>query len=547
MATVVFAAVAAWAGSSLSAAGAAALTAAATAAGAYIDSTYTFPALFPPPDTKGPRLDSLGIQSAVNGGDGTHCVGPTCRVTGQVILCTDLIEVETDVDGGGGKGGSGGDFLEYVYYIHMAVAVALNPTSKIKEIWADGKKIYDETPDITYTDSSSAWTGVVSQSNVLAVPSHKYINYLTITVPIGGADFSQFVSGRQIVVSGFTSSWAGNNGTYLCKWARQNQDGSTTVRIQRGPNAAPTPFAAFVPANGQTPTLFMSHPAFSKKTVNDIRIYYGSRDQVPDSLITSLRGSSPAYRNITYIVFEKLWTFDFGNRPPNFTFIVEERPECSVAEAVSFCMGLADIPDTDYDVTDLEGLDFFGYAFRGIQDLNKVLEPIMIAYDVIASEKNGKLTFTQRKNVEVVAIDEIGLDSEGNSPRFHRLSDDYKVEPPSEIILTYQNNEGTYEEETVREKVAGAEKPNIADPVFALTMDQAMARAVAHRMLWASLSSRMDSFELPPKYLDRVREGVVVTFNDGEDDYRVLVEKVDRGANDLLMIEGTVEQEQLYV
>lgn len=546
MATVVFAAVAAVATGGLSAAAAAAINAAAVAAGAYIDSKYTFPALFPPPDTKGPRLDTLGLQSSVNGGDATYCVGPTCRATGQVMYCTDLVEVETDVDGGSGKGGSGGDFVEYVYYVHMAVAVCLNPTSKIKEIWADAKKIYDETPDITYTDSGSDWTGTIDVST-LGLNTPQYRNYLIITSPFGGADFSEFVSGRQVVVSGFTAPYTTNNGTFLCKWARQNQDGTTTVKLERGPNPTSQPFAAFTPANGQTPTLFMSHPAFSKKTVNDIRIYYGGRDQVPDSLITSLFGASPAYRNTTYVVFEKLWLFDFGNRPPNFTFIVEERPDCSAAEAVTFCLNLANIPDTDYDVSDLEDLPFNGYAFRGVQELNKVLEPIMIAYDIVVGEADGKIVFTQRKNVDVVSIDEVGMAVSGSSVRYHKLTDDYKVEPPSEVVLTYQNDTGTYEEESVREKVAGAVRPNIIDPKLPVTLSTEMARDIAHRLLWASLSSRVSNFELPPKYLASVKEGTIVEYSDGEDDYRVLVQKVDRGANDILMIEGLVEQEQLYV
>lgn len=55
-----------------------------------------------------------------------------------------------------------------------------------------------------------------------------------------------------------------------------------------------------------------------------VRIYNGSEDQSPDTLIQSYEGagSTPAYRGMTYVVFERLQLKDFGNRIPNLSFEV---------------------------------------------------------------------------------------------------------------------------------------------------------------------------------------------------------------------------------
>lgn len=54
------------------------------------------------------------------------------------------------------------------------------------------------------------------------------------------------------------------------------------------------------------------------------RLYAGSDDQLPDSLIEAKEGAgnAPAYRGIAYIVFEHLALADFGNRLPQLSFEV---------------------------------------------------------------------------------------------------------------------------------------------------------------------------------------------------------------------------------
>ena len=57
------------------------------------------------------------------------------------------------------------------------------------------------------------------------------------------------------------------------------------------------------------------------------RIYYGSEDQMPDSLMEAAQGvgKTPAYRGLAYIVIEDFPITQYGNRVPNFTFEVTSR------------------------------------------------------------------------------------------------------------------------------------------------------------------------------------------------------------------------------
>lgn len=54
------------------------------------------------------------------------------------------------------------------------------------------------------------------------------------------------------------------------------------------------------------------------------RLYRGTHDQIMDPLISAIEGpgSTPAYRNVAYIVFERMALAEFGNRIPQLSFEV---------------------------------------------------------------------------------------------------------------------------------------------------------------------------------------------------------------------------------
>ncbi|WP_339051755.1 glycoside hydrolase TIM-barrel-like domain-containing protein [Candidatus Lariskella endosymbiont of Epinotia ramella] len=61
----------------------------------------------------------------------------------------------------------------------------------------------------------------------------------------------------------------------------------------------------------------------------NIRFYLGTEDQMPDPMIESLEGigKTPAYRGLSYVVFDHIDLGEFGNKIPNFTFEVSRNIE----------------------------------------------------------------------------------------------------------------------------------------------------------------------------------------------------------------------------
>ncbi|KQS54014.1 hypothetical protein ASG17_13775 [Brevundimonas sp. Leaf363] len=58
-----------------------------------------------------------------------------------------------------------------------------------------------------------------------------------------------------------------------------------------------------------------------------MRVHRGTVDQAPDPLIEAVEGAAPAYRGVSYVVFEDLVLDAFGDRPPQLSFEVFHRPE----------------------------------------------------------------------------------------------------------------------------------------------------------------------------------------------------------------------------
>ena len=81
------------------------------------------------------------------------------------------------------------------------------------------------------------------------------------------------------------------------------------------------------------------------------RFYNGTSNQEPDSLIQSIEGETPAYRDLCYIVFENFPITEFNNRIPNFLFEVVRKNDYTI-----------DNSSLEYSVTGLNLMPSSGYA-----------------------------------------------------------------------------------------------------------------------------------------------------------------------------------------
>ncbi|SEQ88119.1 hypothetical protein SAMN05421798_1051, partial [Pseudovibrio axinellae] len=122
-----------------------AITAAASVAGAYLDSLIV--SAFTPGSkshVEGQRLDSLQVMGS-NEGASIPIVAGRARVSGQVIWATSLHEVvTTTTEKTGGKGGGPSSTVTqttYSYSANFAVGICEGPISQILRVWADGKEV----------------------------------------------------------------------------------------------------------------------------------------------------------------------------------------------------------------------------------------------------------------------------------------------------------------------------------------------------------------------------------------------------------------------
>lgn len=137
--------------------GQAILTIAGTVIGAY----FGYPALgaalgslagqllFPTrlPTVSGPKLSDIG-QTGATVGVSIPRVWGTIAVTGTVIHQSDLSEVTTSDDVGGGSGGPSQNVETTTYFQSFAIGLCDCPTEPIagiRRIWANGKPIYDRS------------------------------------------------------------------------------------------------------------------------------------------------------------------------------------------------------------------------------------------------------------------------------------------------------------------------------------------------------------------------------------------------------------------
>ncbi|WP_319569022.1 baseplate multidomain protein megatron [Cohaesibacter marisflavi] len=84
------------------------------------------------------------------------------------------------------------------------------------------------------------------------------------------------------------------------------------------------------------------------------RVYRGTDDQLPDSLIEAKQGAenAPAYRGLAYVVFEKLPLDDFGNRIPQLSFEVI-RPIGTLEKKIQSIVMIPGSTEFGYDTTEI--------------------------------------------------------------------------------------------------------------------------------------------------------------------------------------------------
>jgi len=168
-------------------------------------------------------------------------------------------------------------------------------------------------------------------------------------------------------------------------------------------NSGPTNWPRIVYANPQ----FLATPFFPPGFVPKDHYHEGSDTQLEDSIIAAGIGvgNAPAYRGVAYQSIEQFRVTTFGGQLP-YSLEAIIRPDLAMtwAQAMYEVLRRAGIPSAAIDVTGVNLAPFLGYYIRGFVPTITSIQPLLIAKQIVAQERDGKLCLFQIENADVTQI-----------------------------------------------------------------------------------------------------------------------------------------------
>lgn len=494
--------------------------------GGYIDQTYILPGLFPSEPIEGQRLGELQIQHSDEGAPINLLLGSTPRAAGAIIWLSDITEEEVEDESGGGKGGGGGggsQVVGYNYYVSLAILISRNPLTRVRKILAEGKLLYNDEPDVAITSS--------------AIAASK-INFRTTRYSSSTVDLSVVAAGLPVTISGFGT--AANNGTFnVLSSFIDSASGASYFQVANpsGVNESA----------GASVTISQTIPNFDPADVGSVTFYLGDGTQDPDPLIEANEGvgTVPDWRGYSYVVMERLLLP--GRRIPQFQFLTEETTTTAAAGIGTVCTA-AQI--TGLYTTSEVSASLAGYGIIGPQSGTQVLQPLMLANDILAQDTGSNLRFFDRLKAHVIDVEPDDLaahESGSDAARPIEIEDKNDDDIPSKVIVTYQDSANEGETGSQQERRQTVTNDQVAEIRLPIVMSAGKARALARRVLYDSWATRNPvRLSLPPSYA-HVLENDCLRFRTMDHVWFIRVLRVDFGANFVIEIEAVVEDRSVLV
>lgn len=304
---------------------------------------------------------------------------------------------------------------------------------------------------------------------------------------------------------------------------------------------------------GPSITLTQEDTTFSRSQATDVRFYTGSRTQPQDPSILEVQlENTPAYRGRAYMVVEDLELTDFGNRIPNFEFLVEVEDDDSLSYALSEMFKDCGITESGYDFSAISAsTKLGGFAIRGPTQYKSALQPIMISKFLISQQNESKIKLIPRTATSVYDVtNKTAVSFAGEKPASRPAS------------FTEGNEDDVVQNTTVKfydsedNLQVGAQEAAASDSINAqvgifdsnITMTKTEAKQLANTLFEASRVANLKTikFTLPPSYLGIIKEGVRVSLTALNQSRQYLITRVDEGVNYILECEGYEEDLEPY-
>jgi len=305
------------------------------------------------------------------------------------------------------------------------------------------------------------------------------------------------------------------------------------------------------------PRMFASDPLQS--------YYQGTDQQLEDDIIarTKTSGEIPGFRGMAFQMLDQ-WDLStyFGNQvPPIIEGIIEPDPLLAVPQAVLEICERAELQDLLIDVGDVDVEPFEGYWTQGAIPTVTALQPVMLAYGLLAQERNNTLAFFNVENADSIQIEngatfsDLGVASGADTPN---AGDKLKItqrdtqDLPTSIGVSHQDPDQQYAQgfQHFRQRqpspLASANEQNIQ--LDNVVLSRKKARNLAATLLrrsWVNATSL--DFQLPVAYLEALENDLVTLTDDEGQDYTARIIRREVGNNFVINVTAVVEDVTLGV
>lgn len=275
----------------------------------------------------------------------------------------------------------------------------------------------------------------------------------------------------------------------------------------------------------------------------------GGPSQAPHSLITAFEGSAnvPAMRGSALWVVEEMDLEDWGSRPPNFEFLLQpEATAPTVGAVIGRELEVGGMQAADYDVSALSALKLVqGLNIQGSQDPTRVIEMLMLAYNIVAKRWGGKLHFYDRGSepTYVLVNGMLGAGAANGEPRGVLRTRLQPSRVPREVNVEFFEASYDYQQSSRRAKMQNPRGEGVASLSLPLVLTGKEGHEIGLRTLWSAAGSSIEwRASLPPSFCWLGDNDVLEWEDEAGEVRRLRVTQVDIGANLLVRASGVVEQ-----
>ena len=507
----------------------------AATVGSFIDNMFLMPALFPGPAVEGARVGDIMLSYAEEGVGAARIYGSRAKVQGNIVWLDDL-----EVDAVSSRVGKRGRGTSQLAYISGAVALCRNSIVRVHRIYADEKPIFvyfdEQNPAIgsepLFLDSDFdlvAFPNCASADDPSSFYSKLPVNS-SFKIKTGlSANSGQHNQSMRIIEKRFFAIPLGL-GLYAFYWA---------FRVDRN-----ILFDEASAGNCSLEQDTSSSWTYGLQRAGNPVVAFGNQTTPNSHMDAVLGADAPVWNGVSFVTFNDLSLERYGNRFPNIEAVLSRRLNDDLRAVMRDLLEDAGFVDgVDFDVSAVSNADLvLGFVVRGQQPVTHALQPLMLAFDLVAQERGGVLYFLHREDASAVSVEAGEVGVAVGAPPEDRVR---IVEAPTErryreVIVNYidSDNEFSGGSESARAINISDESLDTLTINLGLTLAGDTAREIANRILWTSWAdSRVFTLTLPPRYL-RVQENDIVSFVEKGINYSIIVTRVDLGIAGVIEVQG---------